>query len=344
MNTVILIPAYKPDKELIQTLRPLFERGFRSVVVNDGSPAEFDAVFQEAGKYAEVIGYEKNKGKGGALKHGIAYLAKNYSDCKYFITADADGQHSTEDILRVYESLQNNGSIVLGVRAFQGKIPLRSRVGNDLSRFAYAIAGGKFLPDNQCGLRGFELSLADWLCSIGGSKYDYEINVLMKAAIDRVKITELTVKTIYISDNKSSHFRPLQDTLLIHKRIWSAAWVSLLTFLLSIILAYVFWSIFKNSPYGAEMSLLGSGGISLALGAALSTILSPILYLHILRRVGGYLLRGSVFFAAAFLLAEVLYRLTSLSPANSFLITQFTTVIGGYFIRKTGHSISSKKA
>ena len=340
MDTVILIPAYKPDNALIETIVPLYERGFDVLVVNDGSPKEFDPVYEKASQYAKVIGYEKNKGKGHALKYGIDHIANNYKNCRYFITADADGQHSTEDILRTHLALVKNGNIVLGVREFQGKVPLRSRIGNDMSRFAYAIASGKFLPDNQCGLRGFDISLAKWLTSISGNKYDYEINVLMRAAIDNVKITELTVNTIYISGNKSSHFRPLQDTLLIHKRIWSAAWISLLSFVLNFVFVILFWNEFDFSEYAAEFSLLSAGGTSLIIGGILTLTIAPIVQMHIFRRFGNYMLRGTIFFAFAFILTELIFRLTSIYLPGSFIISEVLTIIAGYFTKKSARSIA----
>lgn len=61
-------------------------------------------------------------------------------------------------------------------------VPLRSRVGNDLSRFFFSLAAGCFLEDNQSGLRGFSTDCLPWLTEIGGEKYDYEMNVLLYAA------------------------------------------------------------------------------------------------------------------------------------------------------------------
>ncbi|NLI92530.1 MAG: hypothetical protein GX434_10100 [Peptococcaceae bacterium] len=47
-------------------------------------------------------------GKGAALKTGIQYAAQNYPECCGYVTADADGQHAPEDILKVADSLEQN--------------------------------------------------------------------------------------------------------------------------------------------------------------------------------------------------------------------------------------------
>lgn len=87
------------------------------------------------------------------------------------------------DILRVREALLSGSRFVLTTRTLHGKsVPLRSRVGNDLSRFFFSLAAGCFLEDNQSGLRGFSTDCLPWLTEIGGEKYDYEMNVLLYAA------------------------------------------------------------------------------------------------------------------------------------------------------------------
>ena len=69
-ETVILVPSYEPDELLVNTVKGLFDAGFNVLIVNDGSKSDFDKTFKEASKYAEYIGYEKNRGKGYALKYG----------------------------------------------------------------------------------------------------------------------------------------------------------------------------------------------------------------------------------------------------------------------------------
>ena len=47
-----------------------------------------------------VVGYENNRGKGAALKTGYALIEKQFPDCLGVVTADADGQHTVQDVWR----------------------------------------------------------------------------------------------------------------------------------------------------------------------------------------------------------------------------------------------------
>lgn len=219
-DTVVLIPAYCPDRKLIETLRALSEKQFSLLVVDDGSGSKYDPIFIEAARYARVVRYSVNRGKGGALKQGMRCILKCFPRAKYLITADADGQHRPDDIQKVAARLHKKGGMVIGSRAFVGEVPLRSRFGNTVTRGVYRLASGVAVKDTQTGLRGFDRSLIGWLLKIPGMRYEYEMNVLMSAARDEIAIDEVMIKTVYENDNSSSHFRPLQDSVKIYKEIF----------------------------------------------------------------------------------------------------------------------------
>ena len=222
-DTIVLIPAYKPDHKLIETLQKLDEKQFGLLVVDDGSGSTYDEIFIEASRYARVIRYAVNRGKGGALKQGFCCIRKCFPHASYVITADADGQHKPEDIQKVSQALHEKGGFVIGAREFVGDVPLRSRFGNTLTRGVYHLVSGVKVSDTQTGLRGFDRSLLDWLLAIPGNRYEYEMNVLMTAARDQIELFEVTIQTIYEGNNESSHFRPIQDSVKIYKEIFRFA-------------------------------------------------------------------------------------------------------------------------
>ncbi len=222
-DTVVLIPAYKPDQKLIDTLQKLDEKQFLLLVVDDGSGSDFDPIFIEAARYARVVRYAVNRGKGGALKQGIRCIRKCFPSVTYVITADADGQHKPDDICKISNYLHENGGFVIGSRAFVGEVPLRSRFGNTVTRGVYRLVSGVKVQDTQTGLRGFERTLLDWLLTIPGNRYEYEMNVLMSAARDKIAIGEVPIETVYEGKNESSHFRPLHDSVKIYKEIFRFA-------------------------------------------------------------------------------------------------------------------------
>ena len=135
---IVLIPALQPDKKLLQTLAELHSRGMKTLGVDDGSGAAYDEIFEKARACgACVLRLAENRGKGGALKYGMQQLRSLFPDCTGCITADADGQHRTKDILRVQQALRGGAEFVLTVRALRGDIPKTSKLGNTMSRYIY---------------------------------------------------------------------------------------------------------------------------------------------------------------------------------------------------------------
>ncbi len=236
MKIAVLLPVYNPDEKFLQLVEDLFKRGFKVVACNDGSKESCDEYFRRAKPFADVIGYKDNKGKGYALKRGFEYIGNNLADeVDYIVTADSDGQHAIEDIERVAKLTRKTDGIVLGMRDLSERIPIKSRIGNDLSKFVYTIVTGVYLRDNQSGLRGFPVRLCQWLQDIPGNKYEYELNVLVTAHKEGMKVTGIDIKTIYENNNKNTHFKPIKDTFRIQRSLWSYGLISMLMYSIYIV-------------------------------------------------------------------------------------------------------------
>ena len=87
-----LVPSYEPDFVLLDVAKELLENGFSVVIVNDGSKEKFNEVFSKLPQEVHYLSYEKNHGKGYALKYGLKYIKEKFSDC-IIVTMDSDGQH-----------------------------------------------------------------------------------------------------------------------------------------------------------------------------------------------------------------------------------------------------------
>ncbi|MBQ6646709.1 MAG: bifunctional glycosyltransferase family 2/GtrA family protein [Clostridia bacterium] len=215
----ILIPAYKPDEKLIALCEKLLTHEDLSlVVVDDGSGAEFKPIFDALDERVHLISYPVNKGKGGALKTGIKYIYENLPECERLVTADADGQHRYEDIQKVIaKSVECPGTLVLGYRRFdESNVPARSRFGNAMTRGVFRLVSGAKVYDTQTGLRGFDRPLMECFLNVRGERYEYEMNMLLEAAHRKIPIHEVTIKTVYLDENESSHFNPLKDSAKIY--------------------------------------------------------------------------------------------------------------------------------
>ena len=219
-NAVVLIPSYEPDDLLVNTITELVENDFLILLVNDGSGPEFDRVFDQVKPMVKYLAFDKNKGKGAAMKYGYSRLLDLYPEAKYVITADGDGQHSLKDIIRVYDKLEETDQLVFGVRTFGKDVPFRSRFGNDFSKTTRSLLTKTYIQDDQCGLRGFPVRYIPSLLKIKGNRYEYEMNQIVYCQMMQVPMYALPIETIYLDSNSRSHFSPFKDTFRIQTIIF----------------------------------------------------------------------------------------------------------------------------
>mgnify|MGYP000876150629 FL=1 len=217
----VLIPAFQPDARLPRLILELHraDPSTKIVVVDDGSGQKFSDIFEaSATAGAHVISYENNRGKGYALREGFTWIRDVAGDSpECVVTADADGQHTLNDIFRVGRRCTDTGKSVLGVREFVGHVPARSRIGNTATSALFWLATGWKLKDTQTGLRAFPVALLPALLEVQGDRYEYELRVLLHLAKFRHPVSQIPIETIYEAGNPTSHFRPLQDSA----RIWA---------------------------------------------------------------------------------------------------------------------------
>lgn len=248
MKIAVLIPAYKPKSELfLPFLRELAGKFPHIVIVNDGSGSEYDEVFEQCKEYSfDVIHHYINKGKGSALKSGIGYIRDRMTFIDGIITADCDGQHAVDDILRVANELSEHpDELIIGGRAFDENVPIRSKMGNTVTRTLFRLSSGMRIYDTQTGLRGFSKKHFDAFAALDGDRYEYEMNMLLKLRELGIKPREITIKTIYINDNETSHYNTVKDSLRIASRLLLFASGSLCSFVIDYGLFCLFSYVFS---------------------------------------------------------------------------------------------------
>ena len=258
-SLVIVIPAYEPNHLLTDLLVKFDEIFFESkiVVVNDGSK-HADETLKEVVKHKNVIllNHEVNKGKGAALKTAFDYIYHNFEN-KIIVTADADGQHKPEDILKVamvFDELRYG--VVLGSREFDGKVPFRSRFGNDATKLLYRLCNGKALQDNQTGLRAFGSDLLKFMLSVKGDRYEYEMNMLMECVRQDIAVNEVGIETVYINNNESSHFNPVKDFLKICRNILKYAIPTIFCIVFDVCIFFLSYYLLKNLSLKPELLII----------------------------------------------------------------------------------------
>lgn len=216
----VIIPAWQPDHRLVELVRALANSGFGSlIVVNDGSSTSHEILFKEISEVTSVVvlQHARNYGQGRAVRTGLRYAMDNLPHLKGVVTADADGQHAVGDIVRIAEALASGSARpVLGVRRFGAGVPLRSRFGNILTQYVFRLLSGVMISDTQSGLRGIPRALIPMVLRVDADRFEFAVSVLAHFCRIGVAPLEVPIATIYLDGNRSSHFKPVQDSVRIY--------------------------------------------------------------------------------------------------------------------------------
>lgn len=243
----LVIPAYEPDTALTRLIAELKPRWPGPILVVDDGSRRSGPIFAQAEQLgATVLRHESNLGKGRALKTAFHACLAQFDGLIGCVTADADGQHLPEDILHCAgELLRHPQELILGSRNFSdGSVPWKSRWGNRMTCMVMRIFAGISLGDTQTGLRGIPADFLHCLLQVAGERYEFETNMLLAARREGLKIRSIPIRTVYLEQNRSSHFRPLWDGLRIYLLFFKYAASSLTASVVDLLLftLFVSWS------------------------------------------------------------------------------------------------------
>ena len=220
----VVLPSLDPDEKLTAVIDGLLEYGFTDIIlVNDGSKKENLHYFEDAAaQHPEItlLHHEVNRGKGAALKTAFAWFLENRPESLGVVTVDGDNQHHPEDTRACAIRMMESGKLVLGVRDFsQPDVPARSRTGNRITSMVFKVFVGMTISDTQTGLRAITTRDVRTLLDIYGDRFEYETNMLLAMKEHNIGFEEVKIRTVYIEENKSSHFRAVRDSWRIYKLI-----------------------------------------------------------------------------------------------------------------------------
>jgi putative flippase GtrA len=77
--------------------------------------------------------------------------------------------------------------------------------------------------------------------STKGERYEFEMNMILDAKEGGIPLCEVPIETVYIEDNRSSHFNPLKDSLRIYAVFGKFILSSLSSFVLDLLLYMLFF-------------------------------------------------------------------------------------------------------
>lgn len=249
-QVVLLIPALDPDERLLDLIGAVKDSWAGPILlVDDGSGPEYRDIFHRAESLGcDVVRHARNLGKGRGLKTGFNHCLTHYPDAIGCVTADADGQHTPEDIAACADALRAHpDALVLGCRDFsQSDVPARSQLGNRITRSFMRALCGVGVTDTQTGLRGISAAFMSHMLDVPGERFEYETNMLLETRAAQVPIQEVSIQTLYLEGNKSSHFNPLLDSWRIYALLLKFCAASIAGFAVDILLFTLFLPIFRG--------------------------------------------------------------------------------------------------
>ncbi len=250
----IVIPSYEPDEKLPALLDKLKKAGFvHIVIVDDGSGSSYEHYFEEAEEKFDcrVLHHAVNQGKGRALKTAFNYCLKEFPQMPGVITADSDGQHTPECIYACARALaEQPKALILGCRCFEGKdVPARSEFGNKCTRVVMKYLTGISVSDTQTGLRGIPADFMQRLLMVKGERFEFETNMLLETKACKIPIVEVPIQTVYIEENKTSHFNPIKDSIKIYMIFGKFLFSSLSSSVVDLVLFSVFCYFFRQMDW-----------------------------------------------------------------------------------------------
>lgn len=208
----VVVPVFNNKgtvKEVVAACRSIVKH---VLVVDDGS-TDSDLAALLSGMDIVLLKHERNLGKGAAILTASRYVEERGGT--YMITVDADGQHDPRDMERFFPLLQESEDrIVVGCRDFNtDNVPASSRFGRKFANFWLKAETGCTIDDCQSGFRAYPVRYLNQL-RFKGSRYDFEAEVLAKAAWAGLELLMVPISVHYPKpEERISHFKPFLDNL-----------------------------------------------------------------------------------------------------------------------------------
>lgn len=206
-----VVPVYNNPQTVADVVRRCCGQVPNVLVVDDGSDRPVQELLGDSP--ATVLRYERNQGKGEALRTALKYIVEQRG--AWMITLDGDGQHDPADIQAFLPKMQAEpNTVYIGARDFDApNVPGSSRFGRRFSNFWVQLETGKALKDTQSGFRAYPTALVSQL-PLHSSHYDFEIEVLVRAAWAGLDLQSVPISVWYPpKDERVSSFDKRKDNL-----------------------------------------------------------------------------------------------------------------------------------
>jgi glycosyltransferase involved in cell wall biosynthesis len=207
MRAAAVIPAFNEAASIAAVVAGVRPAVAHVVVVDDGSS---DATADEARRAgAEVLVHPSNRGKGHAVRTGLARVLND--SFTHVLLLDADLQHLPDEAAALLARAESSGAdIVLGERRFdRSRMPASRYHANRIGSRVLSWFVGVPVQDTQCGFRVFRVEALRPL-KLTATGYEIETEMLVKVRRRGGRVATVPVTAVY--GNQRSKLRPVPDT------------------------------------------------------------------------------------------------------------------------------------
>lgn len=216
----IVVPAYEEEDRLgdsiVKILAHVRDNGINAelIVVDDGSRDGTAEIAKKAasgfdGETTKVIRYEKNRGKGFAVKTGLLAAAADIA-----LFSDADLSTPIEEMHKLIDPIAaGECDVAFGSRALDRSLigthqPWRREQGGKVMNLVIRTMSGLPFADTQCGFKAFRMEKFRPLLDVMTvDRFGFDVEFLYVAKFHDLRLKEIPVRWNNVEGSKVSVFR-----------------------------------------------------------------------------------------------------------------------------------------
>lgn len=201
--TYVILPAYNEATRIQPVIEEIAEKGYRMVIVNDGSSDNtLEVVKESQRKYPKnihIYSHIINRGVGVAMQTGFDAVLR-YNP-KYIVNMDSDGQHDANDLENVLEPLvTGRAQAVIGVRPLKD-MPLSRNIANAIMNLLTKIFYKVDVSDSQTGFRAITIDALKKI-DINARGYLISSEFIREVNDNKIPFEEVPIRTIYTPETQ----------------------------------------------------------------------------------------------------------------------------------------------
>jgi glycosyltransferase involved in cell wall biosynthesis len=213
----IVLPCYNPPTnwqiqivQFLENIQSDIAGELELIIVNDGCTTieEKDlSILQDSIPNFTWISYEKNKGKGYAIRQGVKAAKGNI-----IIYTDIDLPYTKKSFLEIYQTLYNSEYLIaVGIKdaEYYNRSPYIRKMISKLFSTMIKKVIQLSITDTQCGLKGLSYKAKTLLISGSIDRYLFDLEFIYKAEKENYSL-----KTIPISLREGVIFSPVRFKII----------------------------------------------------------------------------------------------------------------------------------